>query len=94
MTTRQSEWDSEDRVIILAYMEYKSDLCPGCGLPLSEAAHIAGRDEKRYDANFLICDGCTAREEKQHQFHQEDEKRDSFDPKVGARHWIVNRYGG
>jgi hypothetical protein len=71
--TRDPEWDPEDRALIAAYVQYKADLCPKCGMHKSESlwrtpgqtdADIIEffRTHKRasYHAAYFTCRGCVA----------------------------------
>jgi hypothetical protein len=92
VTTKQSEWDAEDRAIIYAILDYRADLCSGCGMSMSESLHDETREKHpRFEANFLVCDGCTALEKKQAEFAKKDEKAEKDKQFVarGARRWLV-----
>ena len=71
--TRDPEWDPEDRALLAAYVQYKADLCPRCGMPKSEsmwrspgqtdgdvAAFFKANKRARYHAEFFTCRGCMA----------------------------------
>lgn len=36
VTTREPEWDEDERAWALALLELEADACPGCGMPMSD----------------------------------------------------------
>jgi hypothetical protein len=59
LTTYRSEWTDEDRKAALELAAYESELCPGCGHPMSETT--APENEFKYRAELPIrCHRCTA----------------------------------
>lgn len=59
VTTREPEWDDEDRELALGLLAYEADLCPGCKQPMAETTDPA--NEGRYVADLAIrCHRCTA----------------------------------
>src|ERR1700753_1099224 len=60
--TASPEWTDEDREAALDLAVYESDLCPGCGYPMSETT--APENENQYITDLPIrCHRCTASEQ-------------------------------
>lgn len=89
VTTRESEWDDEDRGLLYALEDYEADLCPGCGHPLSQSLHREGVPDPVYQAAYAVCLGCVAKERAQKAADDHDQKLDH--PRRAARHWTVIR---
>lgn len=54
-----SPWTAGDRALLLAYADYETKLCPGCGHPKAEAWHTD--NDGFYEADEPItCHACTA----------------------------------
>lgn len=87
----ESEWDAEDRAIVLALLDYEADLCGGCGQPLSESLHVEGRPDPVYENFTVTCMGCKAKERGE----KVQEKQDDVVEKSGgvvfraARKWVL-----
>ena len=55
----EPEWDDEGRDLVLAFLDWESQLCPGCRQPLAETTDPA--NEGRYVPRPAIrCHRCTA----------------------------------
>ncbi len=60
VTTRESEWNDQDRTELLALMEYESSLCPnGCGQPLGESTSHDDHGPQ-YEIKRTTCRACAA----------------------------------
>lgn len=100
--TSQSVYDDWERTIWRAWHDYKADLCPGCGQPMTRALFDAARDEQpRFMAGFMECLGCRALAYQQDQQRIKDVKAHKAmvpkdaDPALypsiftSHRHWVV-----
>lgn len=58
-------WTESDRAALLGLEMYESSLCTGCGEPKALAWHSHAEGE--YEAEGLVCHGCTARNENRQQ---------------------------
>ena len=61
------KWTDKDRIFAMALAVYESDLCRGCGQPMSLSS---GDHPHDYDINTIVCAGCRELEE----FHRLDRK--------------------
>lgn len=59
ITTRESEWSDEDRLLLLALNAWEADLCPcGCGQRMSESlidANVPAADRPQWSAGYFEC---------------------------------------
>jgi hypothetical protein len=88
ITTRQPEWDAEDRAIICALLDMKADECPGCGQPLSESLHDDTKPDPEYDVGFLVCMGCVARDRAVKKQEGKDKAQNAVGVFASARRWV------
>lgn len=59
VTRTEPEWDSDDRTMALALLDYEADRCPGCGGQMRETT--APDSAGRWDAGLPHrCHACTA----------------------------------
>lgn len=58
-TYTASPWTDEDRLLMLAYAEYKNTLCPGCGHPKDTAWH-PDNDGFFEVVREYVCHACAA----------------------------------
>lgn len=54
----ETEWDAYELALVEAYLDWKADMCPGCGRPRSESLRVEGRPDPQYVVGTLICTGC------------------------------------
>ncbi|GAA2183374.1 hypothetical protein GCM10009785_26690 [Brooklawnia cerclae] len=96
VTTAEPEYDDWERAIQIAYDDWRGDVCPDCGQPLSvsllDREHPDGH---RWVAGFQECRSCAALEEARHKQSETDEQRRKvfkgvFIP-TGHRRWHVKR---
>lgn len=77
-TTRESEWDDEQRGLVLALLDFESQTCHGCGGFLPETT-----DEKAsYTAEAPYrCYRCTALNRQKAEYHKDfkDDETGKFD---------------
>lgn len=91
VTTTESEWDDVDRGVVYALLDYKADLCPGCGMPMSDYLHVDGQPDKPVSTSYTVCSACVVRERGQ----MIQDKRDEMIEKSGgtiyrsARRWLM-----
>lgn len=70
MTTREVEWDDEERARVLALLEYEDQVCPGCGGYLPETT----RDEAEFAYVAEVpqrCHRCTTVHRMQREYAKE-----------------------
>jgi hypothetical protein len=92
-TTREPEWDDEDRAIIYAILDYRADLCPGCGQPMSDYLHKDGEPDPKVSPSYTVCVACVAKERG---FMIQDRKDQMVEKSGGvvyrsARRWLLVR---
>lgn len=71
MTAREPEWDEKERAKILAYLDYESQVCTGCGGYLPETT--AKENEGRYHAGIPgRCHRCDALQAQQDSYGKDE----------------------
>jgi len=68
VTTREPEWDEEQRALMLALAAWRASRCPHCGGPLGETTDPA--NEGRYRVESTRCHRCTALDIAARKFHE------------------------
>lgn len=69
VTTREIEWDDDERAWAIALIEYESDKCPGCGGQLEETTDP--KTEGRWKVPYPTrCQRCTALASAQEKYRQ------------------------
>ena len=60
MAPGEAEWTENDRLKVLAYMQWKGSICPNCGTRNEDWVDERGRllDEPKYEAATYKCYGC------------------------------------
>lgn len=93
ITSRESEWDDTDRGIIYALLDYQSDLCPGCGQPMTDTLHKEGEPDPPFTASYAVCTACVAKERVFRIQNQRDEKIEKTGGVVyrDSRRWLLIR---
>lgn len=70
MTTREAEWNEEQRGFVLAYLTYEAQVCHGCGGWLPETTN--GDNDGRYQVGTPgRCYRCTAIHKKQEGYEKQ-----------------------
>lgn len=57
-TTREPEWDEQERATLYAWLEDRQDRCSGCGHPLSESTDLDTAGQ--WAASSQVCLACLA----------------------------------
>jgi hypothetical protein len=69
-TTREAEWDDDDRAWVLALLDVESQRCPGCGGHLPDTTRP--EHDGAYDAGPPVrCFRCTALHARQEQYRDD-----------------------
>jgi len=71
VTTRESEWDEQQRGFVLALLAYEAQVCHGCGGWLPETTD--GDNDGRYHVDIPgRCYRCTAIHKKQDEYEKQN----------------------
>jgi hypothetical protein len=91
ITSTEPEWDETDRGVIYALLDYQADLCPSCGLPMSDYLHTEGKPDPPLSSSYAVCVACVAKE----RIFMTQDKRDQMIERSGgtvyktARRWLL-----